>query len=154
MLRAGDCEFKDQVIQAADGGVITEMRVQEGDEVKLGQIIAVLEKDRALAAYNDSVGKVTALRMTVTRLRAEIGEKNLTFPPELTKNYPLLVETQMNLYKQKRSGYQEMVKVLVDTIKLAESELAMNEPLLKFGDVGQADILRLKKRSMKPRPTL
>lgn len=134
-----------QVVQAADGGVITEMRVQEGQVVKGGQIIAVLEKDRALAAYKDSIGKVTALRMTVTRLRAEIGEKPLTFPPKLAKDYPLLVETQMNLFKQKRSGYLEMVKVLQDTVRLAENELALNEPLLQYGDVAEADILKLRK---------
>lgn len=35
---------KTQIIQAADGGILTEMRVQEGDEVKAGQVIAILEK--------------------------------------------------------------------------------------------------------------
>lgn len=143
-----------QVVQAADGGVLTEMRVQEGDEVKSGQIIAVLEKDRAMAAYTESLGKVTALRMNVTRLRAEIGEKSLVYAPELSRNYPLLVETQMNLYKQKRSGYRDMVQVLQDTVRLAESELAMNEPLLKHGDVGEADILRLRKAVNEARANL
>lgn len=143
-----------QIVQAADGGVLTEMRVQEGDEVKAGQIIAVLEKDRAMAAYTESLGKVTALRMNVTRLRAEIAEKPLAYSSELQKNYPLLVETQMNLYKQKRSGYRDMVQVLQDTVRLAESELAMNEPLLKHGDVGEADILRLRKAVNEARANL
>ena len=42
---------RSQVVQAADGGVLVEMRVQEGDVVKQGQIIASLEKERAQANY-------------------------------------------------------------------------------------------------------
>lgn len=134
-----------QIVQAADGGVLTEMLVEEGAAVEMGQIIAVLEKDRAMAAYTESFGKVTALRLTVARLQAEIAEKPLAFPPDLVKNYPDLVETQMNLYQQKRSGYNDMMRVLKDTVQLTTSELVMNEKLLASGDVSKADVLRLRK---------
>lgn len=136
---------KTQVIQAADGGVLTEMRVQEGDEVQAGQVIAILEKDRAMAAYTESFGKVTALRMTVARLQAEISEKEFTFSDELLKDYPNLVETQMNLYRQRTSGYRDQMQVLKDNIRLAEAELKMNAPLEKYGDISKADILRLQR---------
>ena len=59
-----------QIVQAADGGVLVDMKVQEGDEVKAGEIIAVLEKERVLASFTESQGKVMALRMTVARLQA------------------------------------------------------------------------------------
>lgn len=134
-----------QIVQAADGGVLTEMNVQEGDPVKQGQVIAVLEKERATAAYTETLGKVTALEMTVARLQAEISEKELTYNPELKKKYPDLYDTQMNLYQQRRSGFEEQTKVLLDNIQLAESELKMNAPLEKFGDVSKADILRLRR---------
>lgn len=136
---------KTQIIQAADGGILTEMRVQEGDEVKAGQVIAVLEKDRALAAYTESFGKVTALRMTVARLQAEIGEKEFSIAETLQKDYPNLVETQINLYKQRTQGYQDQIAVLKDNVRLAEAELKMNLPLEKYGDISKADILRLQR---------
>jgi adhesin transport system membrane fusion protein len=134
-----------QVIQAADGGVITEMHVEEGDVVKQGQVIAVLEKDRAMAAYTETLGKVTALKMSVQRLRSEIAEKDLEYSPDLLKNYPQLAETQLNLYKQKRMGFLDQMKVLRDNVRLAESELQLNLPLEKFGDVSKADIIRLQR---------
>ena len=136
---------KTQIIQAADGGILTEMQVQEGDEVKAGQVIAVLEKDRALAAYTESFGKVTALRMTVARLQAEIGEKEFSIAETLQKDYPNLVETQINLYKQRTQGYQDQIAVLKDNVRLAEAELKMNLPLEKYGDISKADILRLQR---------
>ena len=136
---------KTQIIQAADGGILTEMRVQEGDEVKAGQVIAVLDQDRALAAYTESFGKVTALRMTVARLQAEIAEKPYVIDETLQKDYPNLVETQMNLYRQRTQGFIDQVQVLKDNVRLAESELKMNTPLEKYGDISKADIIRLQR---------
>jgi adhesin transport system membrane fusion protein len=134
-----------QIIQAADGGVLVDMKVQEGDQVKAGQIIAILEKERAQAAFADSQGKVMALRMTVARLQAEIADKPLVYRDALRAKYPQLVEAQMNLYKQRRKAIEDQRAVLEDNVQLAVHELQMNEPLEKSGDISKADILRLKR---------
>ena len=136
---------RSQIVQAADGGVLVEMRVQEGDVVKQGQIIASLEKERAQASYSESFGKVTALRLTVARLQAEIASKDFVPDPKVAKVYPELVQNQINLYRQRRAGLQEQLKVLNDNIRLAEEELNMNLPLEKLGDISQTDIIRLKR---------
>ncbi len=136
---------RSQIVQAADGGVLVEMRVQEGDAVKQGQIIATLEKERAQASYSESFGKVVALRLTVARLQAEISSKDFVPDPKVAKVYPELVQNQINLYRQRRSGLQEQLKVLNDNIRLAEEELNMNLPLEKLGDISQTDIIRLKR---------
>ncbi|MEY4328493.1 MAG: Type secretion system rane fusion protein PrsE [Pseudomonadota bacterium] len=134
-----------QIVQAADGGVLVDMKVQEGDEVKAGEIIAVLEKERVLASFTESQGKVMALRMTVARLQAEITDKPLAFDDAIQKNYPTLYETQMNLYKQRTKAIDDQLAVLKDNVNLAQQELAMNQPLEKMGDISKADILRLKR---------
>lgn len=134
-----------QIVQAADGGVLVDMKVQEGDEVKAGEIIAVLEKERVLASFTESQGKVMALRMTVARLQAEITDKPLAFDDAIQKNYPTLYETQMNLYKQRTKAIDDQLAVLKDNVNLAQEELAMNQPLEKMGDISKADILRLKR---------
>ena len=54
-----------QVIQAVDGGVLRELFVQEGQEVKAGQLLASFEKTRVKAALDDTQGKVMALRITL-----------------------------------------------------------------------------------------
>ena len=134
-----------QIVQAADGGVLVDMKVQEGDEVKAGEIIAVLEKERVLASFTESQGKVMALRMTVARLQAEITDKPLVYDESIQKNYPTLYETQMNLYKQRTKAIDDQLAVLKDNVQLAQQELAMNQPLEKMGDISKADILRLKR---------
>lgn len=134
-----------QVVQAADGGVLVELKVQEGDEVQAGQIIAVLEKDRVMASYTESQGKVMALRMTVARLQAEISDKPLEYDAVIKSNYPTIYETQMNLYNQRTKALTELLTVLQDNVMLAQKEYSMNLPLEKMGDVSKADILRLKR---------
>lgn len=138
-------DSKTQLVQAADGGVLVDMKVKEGDEVQQGQVIAILEKDRALAAFTESYGKVTALRMTVSRLQAELAERELTYEQAIQDRYPDLVETQMNLFQKRRQSYLEQVAVLKDNVRLAEQELAMNLPLEKYGDISKADVLKLRR---------
>jgi adhesin transport system membrane fusion protein len=134
-----------QIVQAADGGVIVDMKVKEGDQVKLGEIIAVLEKGRAQASFTESQGRVMALRMTVARLQAEISDKPLVYDDSIRAAYPDLYETQMNLYKQRRLALEDQLMVLKDNVQLSQQELNMNLPLEKMGDVSKVDILRLKR---------
>jgi adhesin transport system membrane fusion protein len=134
-----------QIVQAADGGVLVDMKVEEGDKVEQGQVIATLEQDRAFAAFTESSGKVAALGMTVMRLRAEIAEKDLNFESPIVSRYPDLAETQLNLFTQRRKAFIEQTTVLRDNVKLADEELKMNAPLEKMGDISKADLLRLKR---------
>lgn len=134
-----------QIVQAADGGVLTEMRVIEGDRVEAGQVIAVLEKERALAAFGESSLKVMALRMNMARLQAEVSQTSLNYEDSIREEYPALYETQMNLYRRRTRAIQDQLTVLRDNVKLASQELGMNEPLEKFGDISKVDVLRLKR---------
>jgi adhesin transport system membrane fusion protein len=134
-----------QVIQAADVGVLTELKVVEGDTVEQGDIIAVLEKDRADASYTESYGKYLALNLTIARLRAEIAGHDFSYDKSMYKEYPDIVETQKNLFKRKTEGYQEQLIILSDNLNLSEEELNINLPLEKSGDISKADVLRLKR---------
>ena len=134
-----------QEIQSSDGGVLTELLVKEGDKVTAGQRIAVLEKERAQAAYDDSAAKVAALRISEARLSAEVYGGALSFQPDLMR-YPQLVQAQRDLYTKRRQSLNQEVAALQKVGALAARELAMNEPLLAQGDVAQADVIRLRRQ--------
>jgi len=136
---------RSQIVQAADGGVLVDLKVQEGDFVKEGEIIAVLEKDRALASFTESQGKVMALRLTISRLEAEIHGKPLSLDKKIQKKYPSLYNDQVNLYNQKMKSLNDQLVVLQDNIKLANQDLDMSLPLEEKGDISKSDILRLKR---------
>src|SRR5574343_912199 len=64
-----------QLIQAADGGVLSKLLVREGQEVAAGQIVAELESSRANAAYEESRSKLAAQEIALLRAQAEAQGK-------------------------------------------------------------------------------
>lgn len=133
-----------QVIQVADGGVLRELPVAEGETVKAGQILAVLEKDRAKAGFDESQARIMSLKIAMARAKAEIANKRPEFGPEF-KKYPEFVAAQEGLYVQRKQSFQEEMKALQDGLHMAETEKHMNESLLKSGDVSELDLLRAKR---------
>lgn len=134
-----------QEIQASDGGVLTKLLVKEGDNVKRGQLLVVLEEARAQASVDNSATKVGALRAKITRLEAEIFDRPLQFSDDV-KKYPEYVQNQTELYTRRRQAIHQDVSSLENMLKLAQQELSMNEPLLKYGDVSQADVIKLRRQ--------
>lgn len=134
-----------QEIQASEGGVLTELAVTEGEDVKAGQLLVVLEEERAKAALDNSASKTAALTAKLARLNAEIFEKPLVFP-EGVQQYPEYVQNQRALYNRRRQAINEEVSSLEKMLVLARQELRMNEPLLEYGDVSQADVIKLSRQ--------
>lgn len=134
-----------QEIQASEGGVLTELAVIEGEEVKRGQLLVVLEEERAKAALDNSASKAAALKTKLTRLNAEIFETKLVFSDDV-KNYPEYVQNQTALYNRRLQAINEDVSSLQKILVLAKQELSMNEPLLEYGDVSQADVIKLRRQ--------
>jgi membrane fusion protein, adhesin transport system len=135
-----------QSVQTAEGGVLRKLLVKEGDIVVKGQSLGILERTRAQAAVNDSQAKVAALRITLARLSAEVYNKPLRFSPSL-QQYSDYIQNQTALYQQRQRALQEELAALSQSLKLANEELAMNQPLLLSGDVSKTDVLRLQRQA-------
>ncbi|MBX2831790.1 MAG: HlyD family secretion protein [Rhodospirillales bacterium] len=135
-----------QVVQSIDGGVLRALLVSEGDIVKKGQLVAVFDKTRAEAAYDDSQNKVAALQARLVRLQAEVyGRGEVVFPARLS-DWPQFMENQRNLFEKRQQALDESIVALKKLRTLAMQELAMTKPLLEHGDVGQAQVVRLEKQ--------
>ncbi len=136
---------KTQEIQSAIDGVIEEIFVDEGHQVKQGQELVVLEKEQAQAAFDESKSKVAALEAALVRLNAEVYEKPLSFSPSI-KEYPEFVENQTALFHRRQATLNDELSALDESLDLAKEELGMNLPLLKSGDIGAIEIIRLKRQ--------
>jgi membrane fusion protein, adhesin transport system len=134
-----------QNVQTTDGGVIEQLLVKEGAKVEKGQLLAVIDKTRFEAAYNESATKTAALKAQLSRLKSEVLGVPLVFTTEL-KDYPDFVNSQKLLYEKRQTAIRQELSSLGEALKLAKDELDMSEPLLKTGDVAKSDILRLKRQ--------
>ncbi len=137
---------KTQQIQAAIDGVIEEIYVHEGDKIKRGQDLVLLERSQAEAAHEDSEAKVAALKATLARLEAEVYGKPLKFDENLKKEYPDFFENQSALFQRRQQALNDEIKALEESLTLAKEELNLNLPLLKRGDIGATEIIRLKRQ--------
>ena len=134
-----------QIIQAVDGGVLSELRVVEGQQVKVGEVLAVLEKNRAEAGFEESRDRVASLTIAMTRARAEASLHAPVFGPEF-KTYPEFVSAQQALYAQRKRTLDEDLQAANQGLSMAREELHMTEALLKDGDVSQLEALRARRQ--------
>lgn len=134
-----------QVIQASDGGVLQTLMVKEGDTVERGQVLALLDRQKLRAAYQETRSRELALRATVARLNAEIVGNEPAFPAD-TEGYPQFRANQLALLQKRRASINEETASLRKLLELAQRELAMTAPLVRTGDVSQADVLKLERQ--------
>lgn len=134
-----------QVVQAADNGILQNVLVTEGQQVIEGQRLAVMDQVRAQAAYQDSRNKVAALEAKLARLVAEVYGRDVEFGESLAV-YPVFRENQQALFERRQSALVEGIEALEKSARLIRAELAITEPLLANGDVGEVEVLRLRRQ--------
>lgn len=130
-----------QIIQAADGGVLSRILVQEGQSVTAGQPLAELERDRSNASYDESRAKEASLSIALIRAQAEANNSPLNFGAKFSQ-YPEFISTQQALYMQRKRSMKEDLATLNDSLVMAQEELAMSENLLKTGDGSRLEVMR------------
>jgi len=136
---------KTQEIQSANDGVIEKICVKEGERVSKGQLLVMLERSQAKAFYDDSKAKVAALQASLIRLRAEVFGKPLEFPEEI-QQYQEFIDNQVELYRRRQQALHDDLSALNESLELAQSELDLSVPLLKEGDIGAMEVIRLKRQ--------
>lgn len=131
-----------QIIQSVDGGVLSELKVREGDRVEPGQILAQLDQTRFGASVKEIEARLSALKAKAIRLRAEVtGAKELIFPQKL-QSYKELVKVERALFQQRLTGLNNELKMLGKAVELAEEEVALVHDLAESGDVSRSEEIR------------
>lgn len=134
-----------QVIQVSDGGVLSELFVEEGELVEAGQLLAYLEPERAEAGYEESKARVMSLKAAVIRLRAELSNSRPIYGGEFD-NYQDFVAVQLGYFTQRKKALSQQLMVIRDAISMAKKEQEMNITLLANGDVGELEVFRAKRQ--------
>jgi membrane fusion protein, adhesin transport system len=134
-----------QLVQTADGGVLKELTVQEGDTVTSGQLLAVLEKERVQANLEETRARTMSLKAALIRAKAEVQFQTPQFGSEF-RRYPEFVSAQQGLYAQRKRSLDEELRTMQDGLAMAMQEKRMNDNLFKSGDVSELDVLRAKRQ--------
>lgn len=131
-----------QVIQAVDGGVLKSLKVREGDSVKQGEVLAILDQTRFAAQVMELDSRLAALHGQAARLRAEVtGAAEIKFPAPV-KKFPELIAVQNALFTQKRQSLGEELRTLGVAVKLAREDARLVAELAKTGDVSRSEVIK------------
>ncbi|MBY6215731.1 HlyD family efflux transporter periplasmic adaptor subunit [Marinobacter hydrocarbonoclasticus] len=134
-----------QTIQSLDGGLLSRLLVNEGDEVAVGQILMELDDTRYFAAYRETEEQVHTLVAAVARLEAEVsGEKYISFPDNYTLD-AALKQTEQELFSARKRRLEEVLSSLSRKKALAVKQLKLLQPLRQSQAVSEIELIQVQR---------
>ncbi|WP_101048799.1 HlyD family type I secretion periplasmic adaptor subunit [Macromonas nakdongensis] len=153
-----------QIIQSVDGGVVEEIRVQEGQVVNAGQLLLRVDPTRFASTLGESRVSQQALQAKAERLQALVQNRPFNPPPELLKAAPDVVAQERSLYESRRAELSAQISITQSQLsqrqqelneararkeqaerglELVQRELAATRPMVATGAVSEVEVLRL-----------
>jgi HlyD family secretion protein len=152
-----------KTIQHLEGGIIAELSVHEGQAVKMGQPLVVLESTQARATHETLVQQHLSLLARQARLDAErAGESHIQWPPELRASDQQIrdiVVAQQEVFDARRSTHATRRDILAQRVEqllqqIQGSEAQVESASLQIEFIGEE--LKAKEylvaRGMMPKP--
>lgn len=134
-----------QMIQSLEGGILSELQVQEGDIVEKGQKLAVLDDTRFRASYGELDSKILSLEAAAARLRTQMNGGELIFP-ESVKAEKDLMDREQRLFDSQRDTLNANLSSLKESYALTSRELKLTEPLVAKGAASEVEVIRLRQQ--------
>src|SRR5262249_3469880 len=151
----GEVHGNRKSVQHLDGGIVRELRVKEGDRVKAGDILIVLDDTQTKAEAKILFEQWVALRATEVRLLAELANAaRLVMPTELAvgadDSYARSIWAgQVKQFETRREALDGQRKVIIEKIHQLQSQIDGAEAQAKaLGD--QSESVRAEADSVAP----
>lgn len=135
-----------QIVQNLEGGILSELLVQEGQEVAQGQVLARLQGTEFRTSADDLQEKLDALQVRGLRLEAEIaGKGTFEVPEDLADRVPVVVSSERALLTARAADYLARRDGAMAVLKQAETERSLMEDMLKKNVVALIEVTRARK---------
>ncbi len=155
-----------QIVQSQDGGMVTELLVQEGDYVSKGQLLVKLDATRSEASLRVSLTEMLWLQVQAERLQALANGGAFTPSDHLRKQIPEAIKQEEALFysslealgSSKRITSEQLIQRQQELVELkarkqqtlrslnsAKTEFDVTLPLKSSGAVSELDLIRLRR---------
>ena len=164
-------EGQNKIVQAPEGGVVTDIFVSDGDSVETGQLLAMINSTAAEGSLEETIAKKNSLLAKLARLDAELQsssknqlkEKLFDFSENIRESQlALFLANQSNLRSRLfsiKSERDQLEKTLItikqelsgarDLLKLIDEENKELSPLINAGALGASEKFRLRRENAK-----
>lgn len=150
---------QNQMVQNFEGGIITEILVEEGDLVRKGEVLLKLKNKQYSSTYEKNILELDELEARKQRLFAEANDKEFKFirknkfyekeydlyksdKKQLNSRLEVLQEQVLQKKKEKRE-INSRIRHLRQNFNLIRKEQKVMEPLVKKGIVSKVEYLKL-----------
>lgn len=140
-------ESKRKRVDHLTGGIVEKILVREGDAVREGQDLVVLNETQALAALNATLTQWRIALATEARLNAErTGQSAIDFPKELTQSaaepeVAAAMRSQTELFRSRRTALQGELAIMRESVRGLELQLRSLDQL-KAGREKQIELFQ------------
>lgn len=130
-------DTKRKAVQHPVGGIVTQVLVGEGSQVKEGQLLMKLDEAATRAGYEAVRQHYLSFRASQGRLIAEqTGAPSITFHPDLqaASTDPLIqsqIVTQQQLFQSRKAGLRAELQSMQETIQGQEALIASYKGVLE-----------------------
>lgn len=136
---------REQIIASLEGGILSELYVKEGQQVREGQRLAQIDPTRFEAQQAEGQSRRLALRGAVARLEAEATGRPLAFPDEV-READEVVEGETAAYRARQFALQEALQLTERNAALLQRELRVAESMSAKGLMSEVEVMRLRRQ--------
>jgi hemolysin D len=111
------------VLQPMDRTIIRELKVRPGEQVKKGQVLAILDPTFARADLGALTAQQRSLVAQVRRLEAELNDQ----PFEISGSFTPEDQLQQTLYNQRQAQYASQLKVFEEEVQRRHANIRTTE---------------------------
>jgi len=118
---------KTQVIQSAEAGVVADILVRRGEQVRKGQQLVRLDDTTTTSSAGEVEAKVRALQAQVARLQIEYegrAAEGYTCPPDVLAEVPAVCDNEAKLLKARLDTLDQGKDVLAQRVEQRSRELS------------------------------
>lgn len=113
-----------QVVQSLEGGIIAELLVSEGEQVKKDQVLLRMSDVQASSEERGTEARSLSLRAKKARLQSEASGAEFVMPPEIAEKSPQIAENEKSLYESRQKELKNAYAILDERISKASAELS------------------------------
>ncbi|WP_422026098.1 HlyD family efflux transporter periplasmic adaptor subunit [Roseovarius sp.] len=134
-----------QVIQSLEGGILSELLVNEGDIVSEGDVLAKIDGTKFLSAYRETEAEIATLQAEIARLEAEVLEKDaIEFGSGADDGAQ---RDEARLFQARRTKLEESIAALNEEKSILDSQIEVTAPLVESGSVSKVELYRLQQQA-------
>jgi membrane fusion protein, adhesin transport system len=155
-----------QILQSLDGGIVSEIAVQEGQVVEANQLLLQIDSTRFESSAREGRAQYLALLAKAARVRAIAEDKPFEPPAEVVQEEPQIVDEERRLFETRTSELQAQISISRQQLvqrqqeltevrarreqaarayELTARELTVTKPLMSSGAVSEVELLRLER---------